>query len=346
MNTSRLDQTLLNLACSGKPRCGFAKGHYYFLVGDSVTGKTFLAMTCFAEASINSYFDEYEFCFDNAEDGALMDWGYYFGDAAAQRIVAPSYNTSGEPVYSRTIEDFYYHLDLRRKANKSTIYVLDSMDALTPEAELKKFAKQRQSKAKRMEGKEGKDEAGSYGTAKAKANSAGMAEAMPFLRDTGSILIIISQTRDRIGMGAKFDPKTRSGGKSLTFYAGLELWSSQAGKITKMVNEKKRVIGVYSKIRVKKNRLQGKDRTVTVPIYDSVGIDDIGGCIDYLVEEGHWKKIRGRINAKEFEYQGSREDLAEYIDENDLHRELQSVVGEVWKSIEKECEISRRSRYD
>ena len=34
--------TLLNLACTGKPYRGFAKGKYYFIVGDSSSGKTFL----------------------------------------------------------------------------------------------------------------------------------------------------------------------------------------------------------------------------------------------------------------------------------------------------------------
>ena len=45
--------TLLNLACSDDPRGAYRKGHYYYLVGDSQSGKTWLAMSVFAEASIN-----------------------------------------------------------------------------------------------------------------------------------------------------------------------------------------------------------------------------------------------------------------------------------------------------
>ena len=48
--------TLLNLACTGFPDRGFAKGYYYFIVGDSESGKTWLALTCLAEASINKNF--------------------------------------------------------------------------------------------------------------------------------------------------------------------------------------------------------------------------------------------------------------------------------------------------
>jgi len=50
--------TLLNLACSGRVNGGFLKGFYYFIVGDSKSGKTFLSLTCLAEASINKDFDD------------------------------------------------------------------------------------------------------------------------------------------------------------------------------------------------------------------------------------------------------------------------------------------------
>ena len=43
--------TLLNLALTGKPNCGFVKGKYHFIVGDSISGKTFLSLTCLAEAA-------------------------------------------------------------------------------------------------------------------------------------------------------------------------------------------------------------------------------------------------------------------------------------------------------
>ena len=43
--------TLLNLACAGSRRGGFTVGHFTYLVGDSTSGKTFLALTCLAEAA-------------------------------------------------------------------------------------------------------------------------------------------------------------------------------------------------------------------------------------------------------------------------------------------------------
>lgn len=333
--------TLLNLACTGKPRQGFMKGHYYFLVGDSSSGKTFLSLTCFAEACASKHFDEYELIFDNAENGALMDWARYFGSKAAARIKAPS--VKGQPPSpSVTIQDFYDRLDALRKRGKPSIYVLDSMDALSSVQEEKTISKQRASRNKGDD----KKTPGSYGDGKAKENSGNLRRVMPYLHSTGSILIIIGQTRDSFQSFGWGDQKTRSGGHALTFYATLEMWSSIAGRIKKRVGEKDRPIGVYSKIRVKKNRIIGRDRTVIVPIYDSVGIDDIGGCIDYLVEEGHWPRVKGIISAKEFDLNLPREKLVKHIEDNDMHRELQAVVAQVWEEIETACRITRKSRYE
>lgn len=274
-----------------------------------------------------------------------MDFERFFGKVAAERIEPPRKTTDGVPIYSDTIQDLYYHLDDAKREGIPFIYVLDSMDALSSKEEQKKVQEQKKSHRKKVD--QGKEEkvTGSFGDGKAKVNSSSLRQIMPYIRDSGSILIFISQTRDNLNTFA-LDKKTRSGGRSLTFYATLEMWSSQAGHIKKKVKEKDRELGIYSKIRIKKNRLVGKDRTVTIPIYHSLGIDDLGSCIDYLIEEDHWKKTNGTINAKEFETRGTREQLVRHIENNDLHRDLQDLVTEVWNEIEELCVVERKSRYE
>ena len=49
--------TVLDLAISGRRAGGIPKGKYVWMVGDSSSGKTFLMLTCLAEASINKGFD-------------------------------------------------------------------------------------------------------------------------------------------------------------------------------------------------------------------------------------------------------------------------------------------------
>lgn len=328
---------MLDLACTGKVGRGFLKGKFYYMVGDSQSGKTFLSLTCLAEAANNNNFDNYRFIFDNSEDGALMDVRTFFGSKLAERLEPPAKDNDGEPIYSSTIEDFYFHLDDAANVGKPFIYVLDSMDSLSSEAEIIKFKKQK--KAYRR----GKDIPGSYGDGKAKKNSSGIRQILPKLRETGSILIVISQTRDNIGFG--FETKTRAGGRALKFYATLEIWSSCGKKIKKTIKGKPRIIGVQSILEVKKNRVNGKDRLVKVPIIHSIGIDDIGGCVHWLIEEGHWKGSEGKVSAGDFDYKGKTEGLIKHIEKNNLEKELYGIVQQVWDEIEEACSLTRKKRY-
>jgi RecA/RadA recombinase len=329
---------LLNLACTGRPYGGFAKGKYYFIVGDSSSGKTFLTLTCLAEAGINKSFKDYRFIYDNGEDGALMNIEKFFGKAVKDRLEAPSYTENCEAVYSKTIEDFYYHIDDAIQEGGPFIYIQDSMDVLSSTDEAKKFDEQKKANRK------GRKVAGSYGDGKAKKNSAGLRRLLTPMKESGSILIILSQTRDNIGFGAQFNPKTRSGGNALKFYACLEIWSSVRKKIVKTVKGKKRQIGMVSLLKVKKNRFTGKDRNVEVPIYHSYGFDNIGSMVDYLLDENHWSGDK-KIKAKEFKFEGTKEKLIKYIEENDMEQDLISIVTDVWNEIEKACEVKRKRRY-
>ncbi len=327
--------TLLNLACTGKPYCGFAKGHYYFIVGDSVSGKTFLSLTCLAEASINPNFDNHRFIFDNAEDGAMMDVKKFFGEKVFRRLEWPGRSCS------HSIEEFYYHVDDALQREKPFIYILDSMDSLSSVAEKDKFNETKAAYRK------GKQVAGSYGDGKAKINSANLRRIISSLKKEGqSILIIINQTRDSLGFG--FEKKTRSGGHALRFYACIEMWSSIRKKIAKTIKGKKRQLGVECFIQIKKNRITGRERSLTIPIYHSFGIDDIGSCIDYLVEEEHWvqKKKSNSIVATEFNFKSTKEKLVRYIEAEGMEKDLREIVADVWNEIEEACTVKRKRRYE
>jgi len=333
--------TLLNLAISDHINRGFMKGKYYHLVGDSSSGKTFLSLTCLAEAANNKNFDDYRFIYDNSEDGALMDISKFFGSKVAERIEPPNKKTSKDPYdlnngCSTTIEEFYYNIDDAIKAGQPFIYILDSMDSLSSDAEQDKFEDQKEAHRK------GKTTTGSFGDGKAKKNSAGIRRLLSRIRKSGSILIVISQTRDNFDFG--FAKKTRSGGHALTFYATLAIWSSCGKKLKRHVKGKPRIIGVDSIIQTKKNRIKGKDRKVTIPIYYSFGFDDVGGCVNYLIAEGHWRS-GAFFQPKEFDFTGTVERFIQYIEKNELEKDLRMIVQEVWDEIEEKCEVKRKPRY-
>lgn len=346
--------TMLNLGLTGKPLVGFLPGKYYLLVGDSASGKTWLTLSCMAEAVRNPAYANHSLIFDNAEDGALMDLSRYFGPSTAKRIKAPSYQ-DGVEVYSETIEEFLDHLDDAVAAGPC-IYVLDSMDALTSEGEEKKFQEGKVARRK------GKESAGSYGDGKAKKTSSGLRRIISRLRRTGSILIVICQTRDNLGFGAMFEPKVRSGGRALKFYACAEMWTSIKKRLTKNVGAatatskaKPYKVGVLTKIDVKKNRNNGKERSVEVPILTEMGIDDTGSCVDFLIASGHWKKPvkkkgasagnKGELAATEFGLRGTRKELIAQIEEDNKEPELREIVAGVWNAIESKLESGRKPRY-
>lgn len=334
--------TLLDLACSGREEGGFYKGRYYFIVGDSASGKTFLSMTCLAEATLNKAFKDYRLIYDDVEGGMLMNVEKFFGPRLAARLEPPAKDEDGEPLYSQYIEDFYANVQDAFEEERPFAYVLDSMDCLDSKYAEEKFVEGVKAYRKNEKPK------GSYGDNKAKLNSSNLRRVVSRLRDTGSILIILNQTRDNIGAGP-FEPrKTRSGGHALTFYATLEIWSSVAGKIESQIRGKKRMVGVNVKVRVKKNRLSGRDRTVVIPIYYSVGFDDTGSCVDYLLSEGVWKKSKsGVVKATGLgpTIELHREKLIHTIEERGLESDLKGLVVSTWKDIEAACKTHRKSRY-
>lgn len=334
--------TLLNLGCNDRPTVGFRGGHYYLFVGDSGSGKTYLTLSSLAEAANNPAFDEYDLIYDGPEYGAEMNFTQHFGSKMAARVRPPAVNKDGTPRYSRTVEEFFGFTDRLFTAGKPFVLVLDSLDVLVPAADIK-LAKKNNAAAL-AEG----EQKGTYGTKKAKLLSEGMRMWMGPLQDSGSIIILLAQTRTNIGFGAQFQPKTRSGGNAPTFYAALEIWTSVRKILKKDINGTKRPLGIIVEANVRKNRQTGKpDQKVQVPIYHSVGIDDTGGMVDFLVEEKHWSKSEtGIVDAPELGLKLHTEKLVRKIEELGKEKELRLLVAEVWGQVQDKLKIVRKRRYE
>lgn len=322
--------TLLNLALTSRARVAFTRGGYYLLVGGSRSGKTFLCATALAEATLAPLFKDYHLIYNDVERGARMDVERFFGKELARRL---------EWRHPRTVEEFYYGLDDDKKRGPF-IQVLDSMDALEPEADAAHFEKKKAAAGK------GKEAGGSYGTAKAKANSSGIRHAVLDLAETGSILLVISQTRMNLGFGAMFNPETRSGGTALQFYASGEAWLSMKGPIKKTVRGQPRKIGSIVQAKIKKNRDTGREWAVNLHHYPSIGFDDVGSCVAFLIDEGYWKKRSdGKIEALEFKLVGTPEKVAAWIDSEGKGVALRILTARLWNEIDAACAVKRKPRY-
>lgn len=320
--------TLLNLALSDREDGGWAVGRVANLIGDSSSGKTLLALTAFAEMASDGRFARYRLILDDAEHALAFDVGRMFGGAALDRIEAPG--EDGEN--SDTIQDF--HLNVVEAIDRGTpfAYVLDSFDALTSVEELGRT--DRWIEARRG----GKEVGGTYGMEKAKLASQVLREIKGRLKHTESLLIVISQTRDNVDP-LSFERRTRSGGRALRFYSSHEVWSA----VRKKIRRKGRTVGVLVRIRVSKNKLTGKLRDVELPIYYDYGVDDLGSCVDWLVEEGAWRKVGSRISTPWGDM--SRDRLLGHLESEGLELELRRAVGERWRAVEEGLRLGRKPRY-
>ena len=355
MNLLSSGSTLLNLAITGTPEGCWQPGYFYLLVGDSRAGKTMIGLSTFAEATINPAYVNHRLIYDNPER-RRMDVARLFSPTTEDRIEPPRIvKELAEP--SDTVEGFYFNLDNalaaagwdseKRKYNprpdsRPFIYVLDSMDPLRPIADIKKFAEEKTAYLRQTESGNAKPVKGSYGTYKARLNSQNLRLAIPGIEKTGSILIIIAQSRDTID---GWD-KTRGGGRALRFYNAAEIWVSIAKTYRKAVNGKERNIGHRVRAAVEKNSVTGKQWEVDFDVYPSVGIDDTGSCIEMLAGEKWWSKNdSGIIDAREFGVKKTKELLARYIEKQGKEEKLRELVGKCWAEIDAACSVTRKNRY-
>lgn len=245
---------LLDLALGG----GWAQGRMVNVVGDRSAGKTLLVI----EAAANF-----------ARIGIPpADIGYREAEAAFDEEYA---QTLGFPKGVKPVTDIdtveALHDDFKkfleaRQSTSACFYALDSFDALSDEAEMKRDI----------------DES-SFGAAKAKKSSEMFRKLTRLQGGANCTLFIISQIRDNIGV--TFGEKhKRSGGKALDFYASQIIWLHEAGKIDKTVGGIKRIVGVNVKAKIKKNKVGLPFREVQFRVIFGYGIDDEFSMLDWLVE--------------------------------------------------------------
>jgi hypothetical protein len=166
------------------------------------------------------------------------------------------------------------------------------------------------------------------------------------LKNTGSILIVISQTRDKIDAVTFGEKKTRAGGRALRFYAHVEYWTAIVERKKKEVGGEKIVAQQKTRCRIQKNRLTGNECDVGLTILKNYGVDDIGDNIDYLVQHRHWKKKDKKVVCPEFgDKSFTRAGLIQYVEDEGLENDLASFVQEVWADLQEKAKPKRKPRY-
>jgi RecA/RadA recombinase len=326
---------LFNLACSDRHYGAYKAGTMINIVGDSSSGKSILVLSGMAAVANNPKFDDYRLIYDDAEFADSFDHKKLFGTKFKDRVEAP-----GETA-STTIEQFFDHIMDAVDAGKPFIYCLDSFDAIDADDEIKKEYDNREH---RKAGNLSKIK-GSFQATKQKKASQMFRQICGKLKETKSLLIIISQTRDNLsGMG--FSTKYRAGGKALKFYASIEAWLANKGSIKKTYQGNTHKIGVQSIIKIEKNKFTGKRKEAEISIYHDYGVDDIEACIEYLIKNKFWVQKGNTIHAEGLHVEMTKNKLIQFIEEKGKERVLFSLTQQCWKETEEALKLNRKEKFE
>jgi protein RecA len=312
--------TVFDLALGG----GWAQDRVFNIVGDKSTNKTGICIECFAN-------------FARVNQNPLMKYSEAeaaFDDSYAQTLGFPP-DVIRPKERLDTVEDF--HEDLKKfiadcselkkegkiiRVARSGLYILDSLDALSCQAE--------------------KNDKDSYGAAKAKEMSALFRDIVRELEGARVTLGIVSQIRDNIGVmfGKHY---TRSGGHALDFYCTHVVWLAETGKIKRTIRSVERTIGIDVKAKVEKNKVGAPFREASFPVIFNYGIDDEISMIEWLEEAKVIGKVKIDDEGKEKEIDevkllksqvGKAREAKDLTTLTQLRSELISRVTTTWRQIE------------
>jgi RecA/RadA recombinase len=326
--------TCLNLALSGLPDGGWARGRIHNIVGDKSSGKTLLALEeAFwffkniqnSKSKIFPKVKEPIICFDKGE--GVMDfpvekmYGQEFYNAV---------DWERSPHFEAMCRRFFRKVNTLKKG-QSLLYIIDSWDSFKSAKSMEAFLKSV---------KDDVEIKGDYDMGLQKyASSKFFPNVCSIMDNNGAdaTLCIISQIRDKIGVlfGRK---QYRAGGKALDFYTHQVIWIRELEKLDKIKLKEKRVYGIKSEALVDRSKVAKPFRTAQFTILFDYGLDDISSCLDYLYGS---QKIK--FNGKEFQ---TKNEVTKYIEDKNLESLLVSETAKKWNKVEKafEKEVESRKR--
>lgn len=299
---------LLDQALGG----GWPLGRTANIVGDKSSGKTLMAM----ELCTNFHLQYPNGWIRYAEAEAA------FEEAYAEEMGTPVHAIEFNPrhQYIGTVEQLFADMERcieKYKERTEGLYIVDSLDALSDEAEL-----------------DAEFDKGSFGGAKPKAIGKMFRMLITKMEERGILFVVVSQVRDKIG--AIFGPtKTRSGGKALDFYATQIVWLSEIGKIERTMAGIKRPVGINVEAYVRKNKVGLPYRKARYPVLYGYGIDDMTASVQWLVDNKRADLLKS-VGMSQTGYDVLLRSLRDKggQEARDMRATLCEVVAREWAEIE------------
>lgn len=325
--------TMLNLALTGSVNGGWPLGRMSNIIGDKSTGKTLLAIEAatmflnFPPKGIKPrvVYLEAEAAFDQSYAASL--------GMPVDKVEFLGTGDDEEPV--DTVEGLFRHIEricTDAKPNEGILFIVDSMDALSSDAEM----------ARKIDDK-------SYGAEKQKKMGELFRKQVRMMDNANLHLMIISQIRENID-AMPFSPKyRRSGGKALDFYATHLVWLAE---VAKLKNAKTNMVyGITVQAKITKNKVGKPFRDIEVPVLFAYGTDNIASMISYLDDEKLPKGIRinkltgGYYQIDEQTEKKRLEDLVLHIEsDRKIYKALEQRCQAAWDWYEDATKVDRKSK--
>jgi RecA/RadA recombinase len=297
--------TLLDLSLGGgdaidKGGMGEKVGNILNVAGDSASGKSFLVCEIIANARKDVLsgklaehgITKFKWVYNDVESGYNFDSKALWGFEIQSEDKSKRFST-------RTIERCSSHIQTELnslKEDELLVYVVDSWDALSSEANVKRND-ERLAKHKKNE----KYEKGSMGMDKQKFIGQEFFNPIQTLMlEKNAIIILVSQIRDNVG-AAPFEKKWRIGAEAvMKFYADTRILIKTATKndVEITVPETGEIVSRWMGSSVISTPLKTRHsrpcRAVQYEFLFTYGLDDVPSCIDFLynLREEKTKRLR------------------------------------------------------
>jgi recombination protein RecA len=277
----------LDIALGGR---GLPRGRITEIFGHESSGKTTIALHAVANAQkaggVAAYID--------VEHALDPSWAKRLGVDLENLLVS-------QPTYG---EEALRIAELLIKSNAVDIIVIDSVAALVPKTE--------------VEGDIGQSQVGGQ----ARLMSQALRMLTPTISGTGTCMIFINQTRQKIGVTFG-SPETTSGGVALKFYASVRLKVERTGQVKKGDE----TIGSEVKVKVLKNKIAPPFRQAEFELMFDSGISREGDILLLGQEDGLVSKKGSWLYYGDLGLGQGSEKAKEYLRENPAL--TQELIGKI-----------------
>lgn len=265
----------IDLALGG----GYPKGRIIEIYGPESSGKTTLTLHAIAEVQ------------KAGGTAAFIDAEHALDPAYARRLGVDTNNLLiSQPDNGEQALEI---VDSLVRSNAVDLIVVDSVAALTPQAEI--------------EGDMGDSHMG----LQARLMSQALRKLTGVINKSKATVIFLNQIRMKIGVMFG-NPETTTGGNALKFYASVRLDIRRTGQIK--VGEE--VIGNRTKVKVVKNKIAPPFRQAEFDIMYNQGISREGDVLDLAVQHGIVDKSGAWFAYKDGKIGQGREAAKQYLKDN------------------------------